>query len=123
MELHDIFPAVEIVEYSFYLFVAISIGSIPLLYVAYKLWRNKPKSTDYYVNIIESTLHTDAKQTTYRLEYYAKYIVKTPYQQEKLTTLTEELKPFKYVPDGTLFPNSTKEKLKAFLQNIRQENV
>ncbi len=122
MELHDIFPTVEIVEYSFYLFLAISIGSIPLLYVAYRLWKNKPKSTSYYLHIIESTLHSDAKQTAYRLEYYDKYIVKTAYQKEKLTTLTEELKPFKYLPDGTSFPKETEEKLQVFLQSIRQEN-
>ena len=123
MELHDIFPAVEIVEYSFYLFLFLLIGLVTLLYLAYRVWKNKPKGTAYYLNTIESALHSDAKQTTYRLGYYDKYIVKTPQQQERLTTLTETLKPFKYVPDGTLFPEETEEKLKAFLQNIRQENV
>ncbi|HFQ62546.1 MAG TPA: hypothetical protein ENK39_09655 [Epsilonproteobacteria bacterium] len=123
MELHDIFPAVEIVEHSFYLFLSLFIGLVALLYLAYKVWKNKPKGPDYYLNIIESALHSDAKQTAYKLEYYGNYIVKTPQQQEELTTLLEALKPFKYVPDSTLFPEETEEKLKAFLQNIRQENV
>ncbi len=123
MELHDIFPAVEIVEYSFYLFLSLLIGLVAFLYLSYGVWKNKPKSTTYYLHIIESALHSDAKQTTYRLGYYGNYIVKTPQQQERLTTLTEALKPFKYVPDGTLFPEEAEEKLKAFLQSIRQENV
>ena len=123
MELHDIFPAVEIVEYTFYLFLSLLIGLVALLYLAYRVWKNKPKGTAYYLHIIESSLHSDAKQTTYRLGYYGNYIVKTPQQQERLTTLTETLKPFKYVPDGTMFPKEIKEKLIAFLESIRQENV
>ena len=123
MEMHDIFPAVEIVDHSFYLFLSLLIGLLALLYLTYRVWKNKPKGTAYYLHIIESAMHSDAKQTAYRLEYYGNYIAKTPQQQERLATLTEALKPFKYVPDGMLFPVETEEKLKAFLQNIRQENV
>ena len=123
MELHDIFPAVEIVEHSFYLFLSLLIGLMAFIYLSYRVWKNKPKSTTYYLHIIESSLHSDAKQTTYRLGYYGKYIVKTPQQKEKFIALIEILTPFKYVPDDTLFTKETKQKLTYFLQLIRQENV
>ena len=123
MTLNDIFPAVEIVEYSLYFFISLCVVLVAFLYLAYRLWKNKPKGIAYYLNIIESTLHSDAKQTTYRLDYYGKYIVKTPEQQKKLTTLLAELKPFRYVPDGTLFTEKTEKKLRVFLQGLRQKNV
>lgn len=123
MNLNDIFPAVEIVDYSFYLFISIVIGVITLVYLAYSMWKKRVKGIDYYLNIIESTLHTDAKQTAYRVEYYGENIVKTPEQKERLLVILEELKAFKYVPNGTLFEKKTEKKLKDFLQSIRQENV
>ena len=123
MILNDIFPAVEMVDYSLYLFISILIGLTIFLYLAYRVWKKRAKGIDYYLNIIESTLYTDAKQTAYRVGYYAKHIVKTPKQKEKLGILIEELKAFKYVPNGTLFTKEVEEKLKVFLQSIRQENV
>jgi len=123
MTLNDIFPAVVIVEYSLYFFLLLCVVLMAFLYLVYRLWKNKPKGMAYYLNIIESALHTDAKQTTYRLGHYGKYIVKTPEQQEKLTTLVAELKPFRYVPDGTLFTEKTEKKLRVFLQGLRQKNV
>ena len=123
MTLHNIFPEVKIMDYSLYLFLALFLVTILFLYTAYRLWRNREKSVGYYLNIIESTLSIDAKQTTYKLEHYGKNIVKTPQQETQLSYLIKELEPFKYQPDAIPFDKKSQKNLKTFLQNIRQENV
>jgi len=123
MVLHNIFPEVKIVDYSFYLFVLLLLGTMLFLSIAYRVWKSRTKSVGYYLDIIESSLFIDAKQTVYKLEYYGNFIATTPQQKEKLTTLIERFKPFKYLPDGTLFTKEAQETLTHFLNQIRQENV
>jgi len=123
MELHDIFPPVTIVEYSFYIFLFIVLGFSTIVYVLLRVWQKKKKGIGYYVNILERYTEENAKQTAYKLDYYGRHITKNDEQEKELQELIVRLRPFKYEKEGTVLPSELQKQLHDFLMHIRQENV
>ena len=124
MELHDIFPPVEIVEYSLYYFLGSIISSLLLLYIGFRIIkRKKRKDTAYYLNILEECNLDDTKHTAYKFTYYGKYIIKTEIQKEQFYTISQTLRRFKYERDSSRLPQNIQNDMKQFLHAIRKENV
>lgn len=124
MQLHDIFPAVKIVDYSLYwLLLYLMLGAIGLSLLWRYLKRYKRKGIPYYLNILEHFDTTPAKQVAYKIEYYGTQLVKTEAQTQTLHRLIAKLTPYKYLQDDVKLPETISNELRDFLQTIRRENV
>jgi len=124
MELHDIFPAVEIIEYSFYYLIMGIILALLLFYFIFKtIKRGKRKKIPYYLNILEHCNLNDSKQTAHKFTYYGKYIVKNETQINILEDIDHTLLAFKYEKYSSSLPKNIQNNIKDFLQMIRKENV
>jgi len=119
MELHDIYPIEEVVEYSFYFFLLYFILLLLLLYFFVKLYKkikNRPLSP---LEILEKSNHSRAKEMAFKLSYYGKSLLKNVEQEAKFNKLNEKLTPFKYSPDEVL-SQTTQEEIKKFLISLRK---
>jgi len=84
MTLYDIFPTVEIVEYSLYYFIFFSLLLIIVLW--YLIWfylKHKKRSRNYYISLLEKSIEGDAKHTAHKFSYYGNHIVHTDEQKKK----------------------------------------
>ncbi len=124
MELHDIFPEVEIVEYSFYTFLGIVFLSLFVIVILFKyISPKKKKGLPYHLRLLEHSDMTYAKQSAYKMAFYGQKVVKTQSQQKQYTLLIERLTPYKYKKDTCVLPLDLQKEIKDFLQTIRRENV
>ena len=120
MELHDIYPVEEIVEYSLYLFVFYFVLFLLLLYVAIKLYKkikNRPLSP---LEILEKSDHSRAKEMAFKLSFYGKNLIKTAEQEAKLNALKEKLFPFKYSHHDDILNQTLQDEIEAFLKSLRK---
>ena len=124
MTLNDIFPAVAIVEYSFYTFILLCI--VILLGVWY-LWRlylkNKKRTRSYYISLLSQSKEDDVKQIAYKFAYYGKRVVCTSTQKEELLKLLALLEPFKYQENPPPLDVHIQKQLAHFLEVLRYKNV
>jgi len=124
MQLHDIFPAIEVVEYSMYwLLLYLMMGVLILVLLWKYVKHHKQKGLPYYLNLLEGFDVTHAKYIAYRLEHYGKYIIKTETQTQNFQKLIKKLSPYKYVQDDITLPLALQKELTHFLETIRRENV
>ena len=124
MTLHDIFPSVEIVEYSLYYFILLSLLLMAgLWYLGVYYLRQKKRSRGYYITLLEKSIEDNAKHTAHKFTYYGKRVVRTTEQKEKLLQLLEILEPFKYQQGLPSLDVETKRELTDFLQTLRYKNV
>jgi len=124
MTLHDIFPSIEIVEYSLYYFIFFSLLFILGLWylrVVYKKYRKRTRS--YYIALLEKSIEGNAKHTAHKFSYYGKRVVRTTEQKEKLLELLEVLEPFKYQQGFPSLDAKIKKEVTDFLQMLRHKNV
>jgi len=124
MILYDIFPTVEIVEYSLYYFIFFSLLLIIILW--YLIWfylKHKKRSRSYYISLLEKSIEGDAKHTAHKFSYYGNHIVHTDEQKKKLLQLLELLEPFKYQQGFSFLDTKIKRELAHFLQELRYKNV
>jgi len=120
MTLHDIFPTVEIVEYSLYYFILFSfLLMVGLWYLGMFYQKHKKRTRGYYITLLEKSIEENAKHTAHKFTYYGKRVVRTTEQKEKLLQLLEMLEPFKYQQGLDFFDESTKKELANFLQALR----
>jgi len=124
MTLHDIFPSVEIVEYSLYYFILLSLLlMVGLWYLGVFYRKHKKRTRGYYITLLEKSIEGNAKHTTHKFTYYGKRVVRTEEQKEKLLQLLEMLEPFKYQQGLPSLDAETKRELTDFLQRLRHKNV
>lgn len=120
MELHDIFPIVEIVEYSFYYLLSAVLSTLIFLYLFYKFISKKRKNKAYYLRILIRYPKDNAKYTAYLFSYYGKYLAKEHTRRVALHDITNVLDTFKYTHDYHNVPPEIQEKIYLFLGD---ENV
>jgi len=120
MTLHDIFPTVEIVEYSLYYFILLFLLALAILWylVGFYLKHTK-RSRNYYITLLEKSINESAKHTAHKFTYYGNHVVRTAAQKEKLLQLLEMLEPYKYQQSLDACDTSTKKNLTNFLQTLR----
>jgi len=123
MTLHDIFPSVEIVEYSLYYFLFfLLLCIVALWYLVSWYIKHKKKTRGYYITLLENSLEDSPKHIAHKLSYYVQRIVRTPQQQEKLHILLAALEPFKYQKSTTTLDGHTRELLVDFLKTLRHKD-
>jgi len=121
MNLHDIFPAVAIVEYSlYYLIFFCLIGVMILWYLLRYLIQHKKRTRSYYISLLEKSIKDDAKQLAYKVAYYGKHLVRTSEQEKKLEALLVELEPYKYKENLSKLETDTQKQLIDFLHILRK---
>ena len=122
MELHDIFPEVPIVEYSLYSFLALCLLGLVLLYMLYKVVKNRRKKLQP-LHILEHYNASDAKQTAHQVGYYGKELAKGEAQKQSLALLEEKLERYKYLKTSQSLSPELQKELAQFIHSIRHKNV
>jgi len=121
MKLHDIFPAVDIVEYSFYYLILFCLICVVILwYFLRYLIRHKKKTRSYYISLLEKSIKDDAKQLAYKVAYYGNRVVRTAEQKTKLEALLVQLEPYKYKENLSKLETDTQKQLIDFLHILRK---
>ena len=124
MTLHDIFPAVEIVEYSLYYFILLCIAILLGFWYLWRLYlKNKKRTRSYYISLLAQSREDDTKQIAYKFAYYGKRVVRTATQKEELMKLLALLEPFKYQESPPPLDTHMQKQLANFLEALRQKNV
>jgi len=122
MELHDIFPEVPIVEYSLYPFIALCFVGLALLYLLYRVLKNRRKKL-HPLHILEHYKPNDAKQTAQQVSYYGKQLAKSQAQKELLTSLEVKLERYKYLKISESLSTELQEEIEQFIHSIRHKNA
>jgi hypothetical protein len=124
MLLNDIFPSIEIVEYSLYYFILLCVLFMGTIYFLVRFYLKHQKRTrGYYISLLEKSIEDDAKHLAYKLGYYGKRVVRTPVQEAKLQHLLEVLEPFKYQEVSLPLDTSLQKQFEDFLHALRHQNV
>ena len=124
MTLHDIFPAVAIVEYSLYCFILLCIVVSLGLWCLRRLYlKHKKRTRSYYISLLAQSTEDDAKQIAYKFAYYGKRVVRTFTQKEELEKLLALLEPYKYQENPPPLDAHTQKQLAHFLEVLRHKNV
>ena len=124
MTLHNIFPAVTIVEYSLYYFIFLCIVvSLGLWYLRRLYLKHKKRTRSYYISLLAQSQKDNTKQIAYKFAYYGKRVVRTSTQKEELLKLLVLLEPFKYQENPLPLDSHTQKQLAHFLEALRHINV
>ncbi len=124
MTLHDIFPAVVIVEYSIYTFILLCIAMLLGFWYLRRLYlKHKKRTRSYYISLLAQNTEDDAKQIAYKFAYYGKRVVRTSTQKEEFLKLLVLLEPFKYQENPPPLDAYTQKQLTHFLEVLRHKNV
>ena len=124
MTLHDIFPAVEIVEYSLYCFILLCIAILLGFWYFWRLYlKNKKRTRSYYISLLAQSTEDDAKQIAYKFAHYGKRVVRTSTHKEELLKLLALLEPFKYRENPPPLDVHIQKQLAHFLEVLRHKNV
>jgi hypothetical protein len=123
MELYDIYPLEEIVEYSLYQLL-FSVGLfISLCYMVIKYYKKRKQKPLTPLEILEKSDYSMAKEIAFKLSYYGNTFVKSPEQEEAFILLKEKLAPFKYSHKEDVLNQNIQDEIQTFINNIRQKNV
>jgi len=122
MELHDIFPEVPIVEYSLYSFLALCLLGLVLLYVLYRVLKNRRKKLQP-LHILEHYNANDAKQTAQQVSYYGKQLAKSEAQKQSLTVLEAKLEHYKYLKTSEPLSTALQEEIERFIDSLKGKDV
>ena len=124
MILHDIFPAVTIVEYSLYTFILLCIAILLGVWYLWRLYlKNKKRTRSYYISLLSQSKEDDVKQIAYKFAYYGKRVARTSMQKEELLKLLALLEPFKYQENPPPLDTHMQKQLANFLEALRHKNV
>ncbi len=123
--IHDIFPPVEIPDNSFYLFLLlffctlfICFALLLFFYKRYKKRRNR--QTLLFLKILQQCDFTDAKQSAYKIEYYAKALAITEEQKALFTQIQTLLQSYKYRDSQAPLPQNIQTLLKLFIKSVQE---
>ncbi len=124
MTLHDIFPAVVIVEYSLYYFIFFCMAILLGLWYLRRLYlKHKKRTRSYYISLLAQSQKDNTKQIAYKFAYYGKRVVRTFTQKEELEKLLALLEPYKYQENPPPLDAHTQKQLAHFLEVLRHKNV
>ena len=122
MELHDIFPEVPVVEYSFYAFLALCLLGLVLLLLLYRVLKNRHNAM-HPLRILERYNPNDAKQTAQQVSYYGKQLAKSEAQKQHLISLEEKLESYKYLETSQPLSTELQKEIEQFIHSIRHKNA
>lgn len=126
-QINDLFPPVDVPDHSAYLFVLLLLGSmviigglLPALYK--KAWARRDGRRDRYIRVLQNCDFKAAKQTAYKISYYAPLLAQTHSQKEAVKALTQKLSLYKYSKELPPIPREIKEELHLFLELIEGQH-
>ncbi len=129
LEINDIFSLVEVPDNSVYVFVLIVFISllcigifIRFLYLKLKLDRKKKKILKY-INILKNCDYNNARDTSYKIEYYTQALVETDVEKELLGEILEDISMYKYQNNISKISQETQEHLNFLLNMIEKKHV
>jgi len=124
MQLHDIFPAIDTTGY-LVMFGAMALCLALLLLFLFWKWhkRKKKKTRPYYLNILRQYDFNDSKRTTNQLNYYGKFVIRTPQEKEKLQYLVDRLTPYRYQKESIPIAPKTQKEIRSFLVQLGAKDV
>ena len=122
MELHDIFPEVPIVEYSFYAFLALCLVGLVLLILLYKVLKNRRKKLQP-LHILERYNANNAKQTAQQVSYYGKQLAKSEAQKQSLASLEAKLEHYKYLKTSEPLSTTLQKEIEQFIDSLKGKHV
>lgn len=122
MKLHDIFPTVEIVEYSLYTLLALSFLILLLLYFSYTLlYKHKRKNISSF-QILKHYPKDNAKKTAYLFSHYGKDVIKNEEQALLLSKINAKVSDFKFTKGFQDVPPDMKLDIDYFLTIVKSKN-
>jgi len=119
MELHDILPPIEIMNYTFFAISLFVLGIITLL-LKY-LFKREKKDAKYYLNILEQCNFQDSKKTALQFSYYGKLIFIDEETQVQFLELEEKMKHYKYIQHSSILPQDLEDKILQLLQQAKEQ--
>ena len=119
MELHDIYPAEEIVEYSVYLFLLYFSLLLLFSYLLIKYYQKRKKRALTPLEILEISDYSRAKEMAFKLFYYGDSLVQTVEQKTKLKRLKEKLEPFKYSHCDDILSKTVQDEIQDFITSVK----
>jgi len=120
MELYDIYPIEEVLEYSLYFFLLYFFVLLLSLYIVIKLYKKRKIKPLSALEILEQSDYSRAKEMAFKLSFYGKTILKTSEQEIVFNGLKEKLTSFKYSPDNEVLTQSIQEEIADFLTSLRR---
>lgn len=115
MELHDIFPTAEIVEYSLQYLLGF-IFLLPLVfYILYRFAIKKKKNRAYYLNILKHYPKENAKYTAHLFSYYGAYIITNEKEKILCAEINKVLYPSKYTQEYHSVPQEAQKVIALLL--------
>jgi type IV secretory pathway component VirB8 len=116
-QLKDIKPNETIIDYQFYIFVALCvIAVLAVLFFIYRLL--KRKKTNPYLVKLKNLDYGNSKKTAYEFTEYAKYFLNDE-NKERYAELVKELEKYKYKLVVDEMDRQTIEKIKKFIEDIK----
>jgi hypothetical protein len=116
-QLKDIKPNVQIIDYQFYIFIAVSlIGVLLIFYMLLRFLRKKEPNP--YLLKLKNLDFGDSKKTAYRFSEYAKHFVNEE-NRVFYDEIVKELEKYKYRPVVDDLDKETVRKIKKFIEDIK----
>ena len=116
-QLKDIKPNAEIIDYQFYIFIALCVLAVLIIiFLVYKFL--KRKKTNPYLIKLKNLNFDDSKKTAYEFTEYAKYFLNEE-NKENYYEIVKELEKYKYKPVVDKMDKQTIEKIKKFIEDIK----
>jgi len=115
-KLKDIKPNIEIVDYSFYIFIIVCLILAALVIVlAFKFL--KKEKNPYLIKLYNLDFN-NSKKTAYEFTKYAKYFLNEN-NKDEYKSLVKELEKYKYKPTVDKLEEETVKKIKKFIEDIK----
>lgn len=116
--IEDIKPVVAIVDYSYYIFIAIIIAAViiitSLLFFLFH-FKKKNRLKDI-LQQLQSLSLDDTKNDAYTITFLAKELAVDEQLEQKYQHLIQQLKPYKYKKEVAPFDEDTKAQIAFFLE-------
>lgn len=121
---NDIEPIIEIINFSFYYFIALVLATVLGLYFLiryiYKYIRKNRDNRKVYVHILKTLDWKKSKETAYKITKYGRFI-SGERSQKLLDELILQLEVYKYRKDEKVIENEIQGRLNIFLEVVKSE--
>ena len=116
-QLKDIKPNVTIIDYQFYVFIAVTLLIAALaIYLLFKFF--KKKQPNPYLIKLKNLDFNNSKQTAYEFSEYARYFLNDE-NKDFYEEILKELEKYKYKPVVDDLDKKTIQKIKKFIEDIK----
>jgi len=116
-QLKDIKPNVQIIDYQFYIFIALCVLAVLIIiFLIYKFL--KRKKIDPYLIKLKNLNFDNSKKTAYEFTEYAKHFLNEE-NKNSYYEIVKELEKYKYKPVVEEMDEQTIKKIKKFIEDIK----